>query len=97
MSESVGVRELCQNLSRYLDRVKAGESLEVTERGRIVARLSPSGPDGGGGYAELAARFGATMPKGNLAETIAALGDRPSSPAGTTDAILSEGRSDRLG
>jgi prevent-host-death family protein len=33
MAESVGVRELRQNLSRYLDRVKAGEPFVVTERG----------------------------------------------------------------
>ena len=37
----VGVRELRQNLSVYLDRVKAGETLEVTEHGRPVARLAP--------------------------------------------------------
>jgi antitoxin (DNA-binding transcriptional repressor) of toxin-antitoxin stability system len=30
-----------QNLSVYLDRVKAGESLEVTEHGRPVAILAP--------------------------------------------------------
>jgi prevent-host-death family protein len=37
----VGVRELRQNLSVYLRRVKAGETLEVTEHGRLVARLAP--------------------------------------------------------
>jgi prevent-host-death family protein len=37
----VGVRELRQNLSVYLDRVKAGETLEVTERGNPVAILAP--------------------------------------------------------
>ncbi len=37
----VGVRELRQNLSVYLDRVKAGETLEVTEHGQPVARLTP--------------------------------------------------------
>jgi prevent-host-death family protein len=37
----VGVRELRQNLSIYLDRVKAGETLEVTEHGQPVARLGP--------------------------------------------------------
>ena len=41
----VGVRELRQNLSVYLDRVKAGETLEVTEHGRPVARLSPNEPE----------------------------------------------------
>ena len=35
------MRELRQNLSVYLDRVKAGEALDVTERGRPVARLVP--------------------------------------------------------
>lgn len=38
----VGVRELRQNLSKYLARVKAGEALIVTERGKEVARLTPS-------------------------------------------------------
>jgi prevent-host-death family protein len=37
----VGVRELRQNLSVYLDRVKLGESLAVTERGQVVAVLRP--------------------------------------------------------
>jgi prevent-host-death family protein len=39
--ERVGIRELRQNLSVYVRRVKAGHSLEVTERGRPVARLEP--------------------------------------------------------
>lgn len=38
---SVGVRELRQNLSVYLDRVKGGEVLEVTEHGHAVALLTP--------------------------------------------------------
>ena len=37
----VGVRELRQNLSIYLDRVKDGETLEVTEHGSPVAQLGP--------------------------------------------------------
>ncbi len=37
----VGVRELRQNLSVYLDRVKEGERMEVTERGKPVALLVP--------------------------------------------------------
>jgi prevent-host-death family protein len=39
--ERVGVRELRQNLSVYLRRVKEGVTLEVTEHGRPVARLAP--------------------------------------------------------
>jgi prevent-host-death family protein len=36
----VGVRDLKNNLSRYLDRVRNGEEIIVTDRGRPVARLS---------------------------------------------------------
>jgi prevent-host-death family protein len=43
--ERVGVRELRQNLSLYLRRVKGGQRLEVTERGRPVARLEPISAD----------------------------------------------------
>ncbi len=43
--ERIGVRELRQNASRYLDRVAAGETIEVTQRGRLVARLVPAATD----------------------------------------------------
>lgn len=36
----VGVRDLKNNLSRYLDRVRGGEQVVITDRGRPVARLS---------------------------------------------------------
>jgi prevent-host-death family protein len=39
--EQIGVRELRQHASRWLRRVAAGETLEVTDRGRPVARLVP--------------------------------------------------------
>lgn len=39
--DRVGIRELRQNLSVHLRRVKRGESLEVTEHGRTVAVLGP--------------------------------------------------------
>jgi prevent-host-death family protein len=41
----VGVRELNQNTSQVIERVRRGETLEVTDRGRPVARLVPI--DGG--------------------------------------------------
>ena len=47
-SGEIGVRELRQNLSVYLRRVKAGETLEVKERGHRVAVLSPAGATGNG-------------------------------------------------
>jgi prevent-host-death family protein len=37
----VGVRELRQNASAVLRRVAAGEVVEVTDRGRPVARIVP--------------------------------------------------------
>lgn len=37
----IGVREIRQNLSVYLDRVKKGETLHVTEYGQVVAMLVP--------------------------------------------------------
>jgi prevent-host-death family protein len=36
----VGIRELKNGLSRYIERVRAGEEVIVTDRGRPVARLS---------------------------------------------------------
>ena len=43
----VGVRELRQRASELLRRVEAGETIEVTDRGRPVAVLAPF-PDQGG-------------------------------------------------
>lgn len=43
---SVGVRELRQRASELLRLVQRGEVLEITDRGRPVALLSPL-PDGG--------------------------------------------------
>jgi prevent-host-death family protein len=42
--ERIGVRELRQHATRYLSKVKAGETVEVTERGRLVALLVPPNP-----------------------------------------------------
>lgn len=36
----VGIRELKNELSKYIDRVRGGEEVIVTDRGRPVARLS---------------------------------------------------------
>jgi len=37
----IGIRELRNNLSRYIRRVEAGERMSVTAHGRIVAELVP--------------------------------------------------------
>jgi prevent-host-death family protein len=41
MSTTVGIAELRQNLSRYLQRVAQGERLLVTDHNRPVAELGP--------------------------------------------------------
>jgi len=42
--ERIGVRELRQHATRHLARVKAGETVAVTERGRLIALLVPPDP-----------------------------------------------------
>lgn len=37
----VGIRDLRDNLSRYIDRVRGGDELVITDRGSAVARLVP--------------------------------------------------------
>lgn len=92
--DSVGVRELRQNLSVYLRKVKAGESLAVTERGREIARLTPSGPKDSA-IARLVAERGATMPRGDLIERAR---ESTLPPAGLpySEEILEELREERL-
>lgn len=38
-----GVRDLRDHLSRYLERVQAGDEVVVTDRGRAIARVLPMG------------------------------------------------------
>ncbi len=86
------MRELRQNVSRYLDRVKSGETFVVTEHGREVARLVPSPA---AIYIRAADLYGATIPTGRLEKTIRRLLPHiPPSPAGTTERMLDEMRAD---
>jgi len=41
----IGIRELRQNASQYIRLVKAGETIEITERGVLVAVLRPLVPE----------------------------------------------------
>lgn len=90
----VGVRELRQNLSRYLIQVKAGESFVVTERGREVARLTPSGP-ADSPIARLVADRGATMPSADLVSR-ARSSRMPPAQGPPSLEILDEQREERL-
>ncbi len=42
LPESIGIRELRQNASRYVAMAKAGKRVPVTERGKLVAYLVPA-------------------------------------------------------
>lgn len=39
----IGIRELREDLSRAIRRVRGGEALEITDRGEPVARIVPVG------------------------------------------------------
>lgn len=96
MTEKVGIRELRQNLSRYVEQVKQGTEFVVTERGREVARLIPSGV-ADDPVLRLARERGATIPTGHLLDSLEALGP----PLAGVDAeqfmrALDEQRADRI-
>ena len=40
----VGTRELKSRLSEYLRRVKAGQTIVVTERGKVIGHIVPAPP-----------------------------------------------------
>lgn len=87
----VGVRELRQNLSVYLRRIRRGERLEVTDRGRPVALLVPLAGNESP-LAKLIAQGRASPPKGDLLELDPPAGE-PSTAA--SEAVLAD-RDDRL-
>ena len=63
---SVGVRELRQRASELLRRVEAGETIEVTDRGRPVALLTPL--PAAGPLERLRAAGEVSAPAGELSE-----------------------------
>jgi prevent-host-death family protein len=66
--ERVGIRELKQNASAVVRRVARGESLEVTEHGRPVARLVPILPAGGIEQLIVEGKVELPVEDGNLAD-----------------------------
>jgi prevent-host-death family protein len=90
----VGVRDLRQNLSRFLLQVKEGRSFVVTEHGREVARLTPSGPVDSP-IARLVAERGATLPQADLL-AISAAGGRGPAGGPPSEQVLAEMREERL-
>jgi prevent-host-death family protein len=82
-SDQVGVRELRQNLSVYLERIKAGEALTVTDRGHPVAMLVPL-PVATSALQRLIASGRAAPPKQDLS----ALGPPPGRPSTRASRLL---------
>lgn len=89
---TVYVRELRQNLGKYLARVKARESFVVIERGREVARLTVSGGNRDP-LAHLIATRGASIPPGSQ---MAELGPRHPVRGRSASEALAEQREERL-
>jgi prevent-host-death family protein len=73
----IGVRELRQNLSVYLRHVKAGQTIEVMERGQRVAVLAPAGA-AATALERLVAAGRATPARGDLLDLGAPRGREPS-------------------
>jgi prevent-host-death family protein len=63
--DSVTVSELNRQTARVLDRVKAGESLEISEYGRPVARLMPATPTTGAALLDRLIAQGRAVPAAN--------------------------------
>ncbi|MBM2810389.1 MAG: prevent-host-death family protein [Chloroflexi bacterium] len=76
--KQIGVRELRQNASEWLRRVNAGESFEITDRGRPVAILAPL-PQGGT-FERLLASGKMTPPRGDLLDLGPPLPPEPGKP-----------------
>lgn len=97
--ESIGVRELRQNASKYLDRVKRGESIEVTERGVPIAVLGPVPVEKKSRYQELLEQGLITPAKGSISEwlkTYTPLEPDPNYTGPSLQQILDEQREERL-
>jgi len=93
-AEQVGVREIRQNLSKYLKRVEEGETFEVTDHGRPVATLGPVRRTHSPTLERLAAQGWAILGTG---ENLADIGEPIELPEGpTASEILDELREDRI-
>ena len=91
--DRVGVREIRQNLSVYLERVKRGEALEITERGHPVAIIAPL-PERGSLVARLVAA-GRVTPSAGAHATLVAPAPGPEG-APSIGGILDDLRGDRF-
>ncbi|WP_419995808.1 type II toxin-antitoxin system Phd/YefM family antitoxin [Streptomyces boninensis] len=92
--EQIGIQELIQHVSRYVERVRRGEVIEITDDGATVARITPVSHDETT-LDVLIAQGLVVPPSGSFDELLESPGasGRPGAPP--TDVILSELREDR--
>ena len=90
---SIGIRELKDNLSRYIRRIEAGERIAITAHGRVVAQFVPPGAKTKGGPS----RFDELVDSGIIRPPLEA-GDPTEAwpdirlPAGTAAALIDADR-----
>jgi len=86
----VGMRELSQRTARVLALVRDGETIEVTDRGKVVARIVPAADDR---YAQLVAA-GIIRPAARPFDPAHLPEPAPGDGTHTTDEWLTELRGD---
>ena len=92
--KTVGVRELKNRLSTYLREARAGRTVAITNRGRVVAELTPPRKsDRQDAFAELARRGSITL-RTNDARAYPPRRKRLLAP-GVLQRLLDAGRADR--
>jgi antitoxin (DNA-binding transcriptional repressor) of toxin-antitoxin stability system len=91
--ERIGIREMRQNLSRYAQRVRNGESFVITDRGEDVAQLSPA-PSRASVLDRLVAERQARRAHGSLLELLPRL-DEPM-PGPSSESVLDDLRAERF-
>ena len=95
----VSISELKAKLSEYLEAVRAGEEVIVTDRGRPVARIAPvSGPEDSESRLQMLIRTGQARPPDRAGGLDLELlrAHRPTVPgAGLSESIIEERREGR--
>jgi prevent-host-death family protein len=91
---AVGIKALKNKLSEYIRLVKAGETVLVTERDRVVAELTPPRAERSAMLAD--AMLAEAVRKGWITPPLTGADDIPSSePVASLSDLLSELRADR--
>jgi prevent-host-death family protein len=84
--ESIGIRELRQNASRYVAMAKAGQRVPVTERGKLVAYLVPA-EEPRSVYQQMVAAGQVRQAQGSMRDLLTAIGPPPQATPDEASAI----------